>query len=208
MMTDEQKVSVKLSLLEFRGKKEFGLCIKHKEDVLAWRILSAVILVLTFGYVNMLKKFWTTIGNVVYVPKRVDAKGRVFRYGDLPYTDYRTLSHEMVHVRQFYKWGFPGIKGGRAVGVVLVGLYYFFVFFPVGLAYGRYRLEREAYLGGLLAAKSIGLEIPPLMEKAIRYCSTSPEYLWMWPFPRSVRRWFEYQLEERSHSVLRPPPDA
>lgn len=208
MLMDEQKVSVKLSLLEFQSKRTYGLCIRHKEDVLGWRILAAIVRFLTVGKVNLLEKFWTTIGNVVYVPKRVDQNGKNLRFGDLPFADYPALRHELFHVAQFYKWGFPSFRGGRAIGVVLLGFCYFFVFFPVGLAYVRYRLEREAYLEGLLAARSIGLNILQRKEKAIQYCSVSPYYLWMWPFPRSVRRWFETQLDIRSHSALRPSQDA
>jgi hypothetical protein len=221
MATEEQKVALKLQLLEFRAKREYGLCIKHKEDVLAWRILSAVVLVLTFGKVNMLEQFWATIGNVVYVPRRYDPEQKkTYRYGDLPFDDYKTLSHELCHVKWFYKLGFPSFKGGRAIGVVIFALLYIFPIFPVGLAYFRYRFEREAYLAGLLAAKRIGYEEyvkthyqgphEPLIDKAVRYCSTSPYYLWMWPFPRSVRRWFEAALlreEARAHSVLRSSQD-
>jgi len=203
-----QRASLRLSVLEFRGKREYGLCIRHKEEVMGWRVLSAVISVLTFGKVSLLKKFWTTIGNVVYVPKRVDQNGKVFRFGDLPYEDYCTLSHELAHVKHFYNLGFPSVKGGKAVGVLLMLLLYFFVFFPVGLAYARYRFEREAYMAGLLAAHVIGLEIPQRMELAIRYCSTSPTYLWMWPFPQSVRRWFVAEFASRCRNTVLVPTDV
>lgn len=216
MPTEEQQVSVKLSLLELRGHREFQLCIKHKEDVTGWRILSAIVMLLTFGMVNLLEKFWVTFGNVVYVPRRVDQKGKVYRYGDLPYEDYVVLSHELKHVEQYARLGFTSFKGGRALGVVVFELLYIFLFFPIGLAYGRYRLEREAYLAGIIAARRIGYDEwasrhyskppQPQLEKAIRACSTSPWYLWPWPFPKSVRQWFEAALlreEARSRSVLR-----
>jgi hypothetical protein len=196
---EQQKMSVKLALLEFKGKRAFGLCIKHKQEVLAWRILASIVKVLTFGKVNLLERFWSTIGNVVYVPKRVDPKGKVLLFGDLPLEDYRVLSHELAHVELFYKLGFPSVKGGRAVGVALFTLIYVFLFFPVGLAYGRYRIERKAYLAGLIAAKRCGgytiIEQAELLRKAVRSCSTSPWYLWPWPFPQQVQRWFERQLD-------------
>jgi hypothetical protein len=208
MPTQEQKISVKLSFLELRGRRTHGLCVRHKEDVLGWKILSRVVWLLTLGKVSLIDQFWTTIGNVVYVPRRLDQNGKTLRFGALPFEDYRILSHELKHVEQFYLMGFPSIKGGRALGVLLMGLLYFFVFFPVGLAYARYRFEREAYMEGLVAARVIGLEIPPLMEQAIRYCSVSPWYLWMWPFPQQVRKWFESQFDARCHSALRESPDA
>jgi len=207
MVMNIQDVASKLSILEFTGKKAFGLCIKHKEDVFGWQLLTMIVLTLTLGQVNLLKQSWTTIGNVVYVPVRTDKEGKILRYGDLPYTDYKGLAHEIVHVEQFYKWRLKSMKYGRAAGAVLLILYYLFVFFPIGLAYGRYRIEREAFLEGLLAAKAIGLEIPPLIERAVYHCSTSPWYLWMWPFPRLVRHWFETQYESRCRSKLRPSPD-
>lgn len=215
MMTKEREVEVKLFLLEFTARRKLQLCIKHKEEVLAWRILAAIVLVLTFGKVNMLERFWSTIGNVVYVPRRYNPdKKKTYRYGDLPYEDYYILSHELEHVRQYAKLGFTSFKGGRAIGVVIFALLYIFPFFPIGLAYGRYLLERKAYLAGLIAAKEIGYEewtkrhymhsTPPL-EKAVRNCSVSPYYLWPWPFQKSVRRWFETQLSLasiQSHSTF------
>jgi hypothetical protein len=206
MVMPIEDVASKLSIVEFRGNRAFDLCIKHKEDVFGWQLLAVIVIILTFGQVNLLKQSWTTIGNVVYVPIRVNKNGKILRYGDLPYTDYICMVHEMVHVEQFYKWRLKSMKYGRAAGDVLLILYYFFVFFPVGLAYGRYRIEREAFLEGLFAARAIGLEIPPLMERAIYHCSTSPWYLWMWPFPRSVRRWFETQYEARFRKKLPPSP--
>jgi len=220
MPTEEQQMHMKLALLELRARRELQLCIKHKDEVKGWRILAAIVMLLTFGKVNLLTRFWATIGNVVYVPLRLDEKGKVYRYGDLPYEDYYILSHELKHVEQFARLGFPKVRGGRALGVVVFALLYIFPFFPIGLAYGRYRLEREAYLAGLVAAKRIGYEKwasrhyqkPPLpqLEKAIQACSVSPWYLWPWPFPQSVRRWFVAALlreEERSRSVLRSSQD-
>jgi hypothetical protein len=215
MPSEQQKISVKLALLEFKGKRAFGLCIKHKQEVLAWRVLARIVLVLTFGQVNLLEKFWSTIGNVVYVPKRVDPKGKVLLFGDLPFEDYRVLSHELVHVEDFYRFGFPSVKGGRAVGVALFILIYVFLFFPVGLAYGRYRLERKAYLAGLIAAKRCGgydiTAQAEFLRRAVRSCSTSPWYLWPWPFPQQVQRWFEHQLDlaeaaQDQHDAPTSPP--
>lgn len=199
MVMPIEDVASKLSILELTGLRHFNLCIRHKEEVFGWQLLAVIVVILTFGQINLLKQSWTTIGNVVYVPIRTNKEGKILRYGDLPYTDYCCLSHEMVHVKQFYKWRVKSMKYGRAVGDALLILYYFFVFFPVGLAYGRYKIEREAFLEGLFAAKAIGLDVPPRMERAIYHCSTSPWYLWMWPFRRSVRRWFEEQFETKTH---------
>lgn len=213
MLTEKQKLSVKLTLLEIEGKRNFGLCIKYKEHVRAWRILAKIVRILTFGKVDLLTRFWATFGNVVYVPRRTTKNGRLYLFGDLPITDYRILTHELVHVEQYYKMGFPKIKGGRVLGVILFELMYIFLFFPIGLAYGRYLLERKAYLAGLIAAKRSGCytvtQQAELLQKAVRSCSTSPWYLWPWPFPRQVRRWFEHQLAlEEAEQARREAQDA
>jgi hypothetical protein len=205
MTKEEQRVALKLELFEARAKQKYKFQIRHKEDVLGWQILTVIVFFLTFFQVNLLEKSWVTIGKVVYVPRRYDPKQRkVYRYGDLPFEDYCALSHELEHIKQYAKFG-----------VVVFLLIYIFPFFPIGLAYGRYWLERQAYLAGILAAKSIEyeawarqhyLETPtPPLEKAIQACSTSPWYLWPWPFQASVRRWFEAALlreEERYRNVL------
>ena len=211
MISEEQRVFEKLQLLNLGATRRFGLVVKHKEDVLAWRVRAAVVYVLTFGKVKLLETSWTTIGTTVYVPRRYDKdQKKTYRYGDLPFHDYVGLSHELVHVVDCSK-----------AGIALFLLGYVFVFFPIGFAYVRYRLERKAYLTGLIAAKRIGYEKyikqhykgphEPLLDRAVRNCSTAPMYLWMWPFPKSVRRWFETQLaleDKQSRSVLQASIDA
>jgi hypothetical protein len=71
---------------------------------------------------------------------------------------------------------------------------YMIPFFPVGLAYGRARLEWEAYeetlvataeLRGLAALRSEGLR-----EHIVRRF-TGADYGWMWPFRSVVERWYD-----------------
>jgi hypothetical protein len=71
---------------------------------------------------------------------------------------------------------------------------YLVPFFPLGLAYGRARLEWEAYVETLRAtAEHYGLDAvraPDLRDRIIERF-TGPDYGWMWPFPRTVGRWYD-----------------
>jgi hypothetical protein len=93
-----------------------------------------------------------------------------------------------VHVQQFERWGW----------IVMILVYGFFPL-PAGLAYGRARLEMEAYRETLRAvAESEGIDQardPALIAQIIRRF-TGPDYGWMWPFPRMVRRWIDEALAE------------
>jgi hypothetical protein len=98
-----------------------------------------------------------------------------------------------VHVRQFERWGW----------LVMI-LVYGVLPLPLGLAYGRARLEWEAYaetlravaeLEGLGAAKS-----PALHDEIVRRF-TGPDYGWMWPFAGAVRRWIAEEVARIERAV-------
>jgi hypothetical protein len=75
---------------------------------------------------------------------------------------------------------------------------YFIPFFPVGLAYGRARIEWEAYEETLRAtAELCGLEQArsPALRAGIVRRFTGGDYGWMWPFRRQVERWYDQALE-------------
>ena len=74
---------------------------------------------------------------------------------------------------------------------------YLIPLFPLGLAYGRARLEWEAYTEtlrataryrGFAAARS-----PQLRDEIVRRF-TGPDYAWMWPFPKQVNSWYDEVL--------------
>lgn len=145
------------------------------------RVADRFLKLVTFGGQNRyLTDYVTTLGHTIYVPddwKRTD-----------PLRRYVVLRHEVVHVRQFERWGW--------IGMVL--LYGFFPL-PVGLAYGRARLEWEAYAETLrVTAEVFGLVAARdrrLHEEIIgRF--TGPDYAWMWPFPSVIRGWIDGCLEE------------
>lgn len=119
--------------------------------------------------------YQTTIGRSVYVTPDWDERGELDRY--------ITLRHEAVHLRQFRRWTLPGM----AVAYLLLPL-------PMGLAWFRARLEQEAYaetirataeVWGVAQARDEGFR-----ERIIRQF-LGPSYGWMWPFRKSLERWYD-----------------
>lgn len=131
---------------------------------------------------SYLTEYHTVIGDTLYVPDSwhgMSDEERVI-----------LLCHERVHLRQRRRYGMP-----------LMTFLYLVPFFPLGLAYGRARIEWEAYaetlrataeIRGLAAARS-----PELKQKIVRRF-TGPDYGWMWPFERQVSRWYDAVLAELS----------
>lgn len=130
------------------------------------------------GQKSYLTHYVTTLGHTIYVPDSFDAWPAAHRY--------QILRHELVHVRQFERFG--------VIGMVLL---YGILPLPLGLAYFRARLEWEAYAETLRAVAEVqGIEAaraPELHDMIVRRF-TGPDYGWMWPFPRRVRRWIREEL--------------
>lgn len=144
------------------------------------------------GQDRYLSDYVTTLGRTIYVPDDWDEQP--------PGRRWEVLRHEAVHVRQFERWGW----------LVMI-LVYGILPLPLGLAYGRARLEWEAYaetlravaeLEGLEAAKS-----PALHDEIVRRF-TGPDYGWMWPFEGAVRRWIAEEVAriEGGHGATRRAP--
>jgi hypothetical protein len=155
--------------------------VVRKRDHWHQRAAGRALWLLTFGGQNSyLSHYVTTLGHTIYVPDDFDAWH--------PDQAWQVLRHELVHVEQFERWGW--------IGMILV---YGFFPLPAGLAYGRARLEMEAYRETLRAvAESEGIEQardPQLIAQIVRRF-TGPDYGWMWPFPRMVRRWIDEALAE------------
>ena len=99
-----------------------------------------------------------------------------------------TLRHERIHLRQRRRLTFP-----------LMAFLYMIPFFPLCLAYGRARIEWEAYEETLRATAEVrgkhALRSPALREHIVRRF-TGPDYGWMWPFRTSVERWYDAAVDE------------
>lgn len=157
-----------------------------KRGVWHQHVADRFLRVITFGGQNRyLTQYVTTLGDTIYVP---DDWGETD-----PLDRYEVLRHEAVHVAQF-----------KRLGWVLMVLVYGFLPLPMGLAYGRARLEWEAYRETLRAVWEVEGEAAarsPKLADQIVARFTGPDYAWMWPFERAVRRWIADALD----SIAREP---
>jgi hypothetical protein len=149
-------------------------------DGLSRAIDAALKLVTLGGQRHYLTHYHTVIGYTLYVPQSWESTSDTDRV--------ILLRHERVHLRQRRRYGF-----------LLMALAYLLPVFPLGLAYGRARLEWEAYLETIRAtAEHYGLDAlraSDLRGSIIRRF-TGPDYGWMWPFPRTVGRWYDEAVRE------------
>jgi len=93
---------------------------------------------------------------------------------------YILLRHERVHLRQRMR-----------MGDFAMAFVYLIPFFPIGFAWGRARIEWEAYTETIRATAEVhGLTVARALESDIVRRYVGPDYGWMWPFPVRVRTWF------------------
>ncbi|HEX4336000.1 MAG TPA: hypothetical protein VH062_08815 [Polyangiaceae bacterium] len=132
------------------------------------------------GQRNYLSHYHTVIGYTLYVPASWDEGTDLERV--------ILLRHERVHMRQRRRYGMVGMA-----------FLYLLPVLPLGLAYGRARIEWEAYEETLRAtAEHLGIEVarsPALRAKLIERF-TGPDYGWMWPFPKTVGRWIDTAMRD------------
>ncbi|MCA9616278.1 MAG: hypothetical protein R3B99_13930 [Polyangiales bacterium] len=157
------------------------LRVVHKEDDAFSRLLHRVVTVVTFGAQRrFLDRYVTTIGATIYLPRGFEERD--------PRARYVTLRHEAVHLRQFARWG-----------LVPTALLYLLPILPLGLAWGRARIEWEAYAETFRAtAEAYGPAAAhdPRLREHVRRQFTTGAYGWMWPFASQVDRWIDEVLAE------------
>lgn len=158
-----------------------AFCIRRKRgDPLSRAIDLALRLVTLGGQRHYLTRYHTVIGDTLYVPETWDA---------LPDLDrVILLRHERVHLRQ-----------RRRYGAALMAFLYLVPFFPLGLAYGRARIEWEAYTETLRATAELCGEAAVKSERLrieIVRRFTGPDYGWMWPFRSVVEAWYDRVVAE------------
>lgn len=123
------------------------------------------------------KNFTTTIGKSIFVPDDWD------QFTDLQ--KLSTLTHEMVHVKQYKRFTLPGFL-----------FLYLLVFLPIGLSFFRYLFEREAYLIGF--KKILEYKSDPITKATLIKSGTEnmvgKNYGFAWPFAKYVKGWFEKNL--------------
>lgn len=154
--------------------------IVAKADSRLMRLVDRALKIITLGKMTTyMTYFITTMGVVVYVPdiwkKMTDQTKMV------------VLRHERVHMRQ-----------ARRYGRLLFSLLYLFVPVPIGLAYFRMKFEREAYEESIRASiEYFGIaqvETSYGRHRTVRHF-TSAEYFWMWPFHKSLNRWYQSRID-------------
>ncbi|MEQ9321285.1 MAG: hypothetical protein RIF41_19130 [Polyangiaceae bacterium] len=169
------------ALLDDLGREFDGFrIIDKRDDGLSHLIDRALRLITLGGQDRYLTHYHTVIGDRLYDPDgwaRTPATQKII-----------TLRHERVHLRQRRRYTLPG----------LAFLYLVFPF-PLGLAYGRARLEWEAYRETLRATYELeggaALLDPSLRERIVSQF-TGPAYGWMWPFRAQVERWYDEAVDE------------
>lgn len=163
-------------------KKEFSdFKLSPKSESRLMKAINTFLLIISFGKnKTFMDGFITTIGETVYTPSSWDAFPDIVKAV--------VIRHERMHMRQEKRYTLP-----------LYYALYILIFFPIGLAYGRAKLEMEAYAEGMLAkAEFNGLDsirTPKYKEWIVSQFTTS-QYIWMWPFPKTVGGWFDKALKE------------
>ncbi len=170
-------------------RQEFpGFAIVEKRSDRLSRWIDVALHAITFGgQRDYLTRYHTVIGNKLYVPDAWDSTTDVERM--------IVLRHERVHLRQRRRYGF-----------VVFAFLYLVPILPLGLAYGRARLEWEAYTETLRATAELqGLPAASSEQLRRRIVGrfTGPAYGWMWPFRRQVEKWYAEVLDELASSGAR-----
>ena len=151
-----------------------GVRLAPKAEVWHQHVLQRLLAIVTLGQQRRyLTDYVTTLGRTIYLPAGWDSR---------PLDDrYVTLCHELVHVRQFERWG-----------LIPMAIAYLLLPLPFGLAWCRMRLEREAYAETIRVTHALGGRAATARLRACVLAQfTSAAYGWMWPFPRQVAAWYD-----------------
>jgi hypothetical protein len=164
-----------------------SFAIRSKRESRLQRAIGAALSALTLGgQRHYLTRYHTVLFGKLYVPdawRHMDDDAR-----------YILLRHERVHLRQ-----------RRRMGDVLMAFVYLVPYLPLFLAYGRARIEWEAYVETIRATAEVhGLDAARALESEIVRRYVGPDYGWMWPFPRVVRAWFAEVIADLEAEAMSP----
>lgn len=150
--------------------------VREKSESTLMKVINVFLLIITFGQMrSFMTTFTTAIGETIYTPEKWSTLPEVSRI--------RILRHEIIHMRQRRRYTF-----------VLHAFLYLFFPFPVFLAYYRKKFEQEAYEETMrcivLTHGVAALKNERFREATISHF-TSAQYLWMWPFRKSLEAWYD-----------------
>jgi hypothetical protein len=166
-----------------------GFAVVRKRGQALQIAIAVVLAILTLGgQRHYLTRYHTVLFGKLYVPDLWDTMVDGARY--------ILLRHERVHLRQ-----------RRRMGDVLMALAYVLPILPLGLAWGRARIEWEAYVETIRAtAELYGIDAARRLEDEIVRRFVGPDYGWMWPFPKTIRRWFRAVIADLEAEAERRSP--
>lgn len=176
-MSDGDRAILDDFLAEMR--REFpSFRVIDKRDSPLSKAIDVVLRAITLGgQKTFMTQYYTVIGDRLYVPEGWESTD--------PVSAVITLRHERVHLRQRRRFTLPGMAF-----IYLVPL------FPLGLAWGRARIEWEAYEETIRATWELRSEARArLLRKHIVDRFVSADYGWMWPFRKHVEGWFDDAIE-------------
>jgi hypothetical protein len=159
--------------------------ILHKRGRRLQRAISIALGALTLGgQRHYLTRYHTVLFGKLYV-----ADTWTTMSGDERYV---LLRHERVHLRQ-----------RKRMGDLVMAFVYLVPFFPLCFAWGRARIEWEAYVETIRATADVyGLEAARALRGEIVRRYVGPDYGWMWPFPSAVHRWFSAVIGELESEAM------
>lgn len=163
-----------------------GVKVEVKDQQWYWKAINVLLLIVSFGQMKrFMVGFNTTLGNRIGVTQ-------AFMANTSDAQKYATLRHELQHIKQFRRYGFGNIW----VGTVLCAIPYLFLPLPIGLAYCRAQMEKEAYAETIRAwVQCEGRDVAMTLKSHIVANFTGVNYLYMWPFKVSMEKWFDATLE-------------
>jgi hypothetical protein len=165
-------------LTEVRAEFPRFEVLPKRGDTLQRAIGLALAVVTLGGQRRYMTHYHTVLFGKLYVPDAWRTMGADARY--------ILLRHERVHLRQ-----------QRRMGDLAMAFVYLVPILPLFLAWGRARIEWEAYVETIRATAEIyNLDAARRLEPEIVSRFTGPDYGWMWPFPKTVRRWFGEAIRE------------
>ena len=165
-----------------------GFAVVPKRGSRLQRAVAVALAVVTLGgQHSYMTHYCTLMFGKLYVPDAWSALDDAQRYV--------LLRHERVHLRQ-----------AARMGDVAMALAYLLPVLPLFLAWGRARIEWEAYVETLRATAEVyGLDRARALEEEIVRRYVGPDYGWMWPFPSVVRRWFREAIESLERAGVGVP---